>query len=491
LEQSVSHTEGQSLRSTLSRFDAATIVAGSMIGSGIFIVSADIARHIGSPAALLAVWLVSGLMTIGGALAYGELAGMMPQAGGQYVYLREAYGGLWGFLFGWTLFLVIQTGTIAAVAVAFARFAGVLFPALNSGVATGGGWHFGFSAERIGAIAVIALLTAVNLRGLDTGRAVQNIFTSIKILSLVLIAVLALVVAPNPAALKINFGGAGAFFGGSVWSIAAIAAFGAAMVGGLFSADAWASVTFVASETRRPDRDLPFALAAGTLVVIALYVMVNVGYLAQLPLHPVAGSGVFAHGIAGATSDRVAAAAMRVVWPGAGAALTAALVMISTFGCANGLILTGARVLYAMANDRVFWASAGRLNRAQVPGVALVIQALWASVLTLSGSYGDLLDYVIFAQLLFYVLTVAAVFWLRIKRPDAPRPYKAWGYPLVPAAYIVSATALMIDLLIVKPRFTWPGLLIVMAGIPVFALQNRRTRLAEVAEAKRAASRVP
>ena len=447
-----------------------------MIGSGIFIVSADIARHVGSPAALLMVWLVSGLMTIAGALAYGELAAMMPQAGGQYVYLREAYGRLCGFLFGWTLFLVIQTGTIAAVAVAFARFAGVLFPALNSGVATGGGWHFGFSRERIGAIAVIVALTAANLRGLDTGRMVQNLFTSIKILSLVLIAALALLIAPKPAALAINFGGLREFFGGSVWSVGALAAFGAAMVGGLFSADAWASVTFVASETRRPDRDLPFALASGTLVVIALYVLVNVGYLAQLPMHPTAGVGAFADGIARARSDRVAAAAMQMVWPGGGAALTAALVMISTFGCANGLILTGARVLYAMAHDGVFWRSAGRLNSARVPGVALMVQALWACVLTLSGSYGDLLDYVIFAQLLFYVLTVAAVFRLRAARPDVPRPYKAWGYPLVPAAYIVAATALMIDLLIVKPRFTWPGLLIVLTGIPVFMIQERRTR---------------
>lgn len=483
MEPSAKRIEIKDLRSTLSGFDAATIVAGSMIGSGIFIVSADIARHIGSPEGLLAVWLVSGLMTIAGALAYGELAVMMPQAGGQYVYLREAYGRLWGFLFGWTLFLVIQTGTIAAVAVAFARFAGVLFPMLNSTAAAGGGWAVGLSRERAGAIAVIVLLTAANLRGLDTGRALQNFFTSIKILSLLLIAMLALVIWPNPAAVRINFGNAAArSLDGSVYSVAALAAFGAAMVGSLFSADAWASVTFVASETRRPERDLPFALAFGTLVVIVLYVLVNVGYLAQLPLHPTGGAGVFANGIAGAHSDRVAAAAMRIVWPSGGAALTAALVMISTFGCANGLILTGARVLYAMAGDGVFWQPAGRLNRTDVPGVALIVQAIWACVLTLSGSYSDLLDYVIFAQLLFYVLTVAAVFRLRMTRPDAPRPYKAWGYPLVPAAYIVAATALMVDLLIVKPRFTWPGLLIVLAGFPVFALQERRSRAAAASE---------
>jgi len=475
-------------RSVLSGFDAATIVAGSMIGSGIFIVSADIARHVNSPAVLLLVWLVAGLMTIAGALAYGELAVMMPQAGGQYVYLREAYGRLWGFLFGWTLFLVIQTGTIAAVAVAFARFAGVLFPALNSNVAPGGGWQVGFTRERVGAIVIIVGLTAANLRGLDTGRVVQNLFTTIKVLALLMIGLVALMVAPNPAALRINFGGAAAFFGtGSALSLGALAAFGAAMVGSLFSADAWASVTFVASETRRPERDLPFALAAGTLVVIALYLLVNIGYLAQLPLHPTGGVGVFADGIARARSDRVAAAAMQSVWRGGGAALTAALVMISTFGCANGLILTGAWVLFAMARDGVFWRPAGLLNSAQVPSVALVVQAVWACLLTLTGSYSDLLDYVIFAQLLFYVLTVGAVFWLRIQRPEVPRPYKAWGYPIVPAAYIVAATALMIDLLIVKPRFTWPGLLIVVAGIPVFLIQERRSRQTSAPGAKPAA----
>jgi len=486
VEQAAVSTERES-RSVLSGFDAATIVAGSMIGSGIFIVSADIARHVGSPFALLAVWVVSGLMTVAGALAYGELAVMMPQAGGQYVYLREAYGRLWGFLFGWTLFLVIQTGTIAAVAVAFARFAGVLFPALNSAVVTGGGWQIGFTRERVGAIVVIAGLTAANLRGLDTGRIVQNLFTTIKILALVLIAFVALMVAPNAQALRLNFGGVKAFFGSGALSLGALAAFGAAMVGGLFSADAWASVTFVASETRRPQRDVPFALASGTLVVITLYVLVNLGYLAQLPMHPVRGTSLFAHGIAGAPSDRVAAAAMQMVWNGTGAVLTAALVMISTFGCANGLIMTGAWVLYAMAKDGVFWRPAGLLNTAQVPSVALIIQAVWASMLTLTGTYSDLLDYVIFAQLLFYVLTVGAVFWLRIKWPQAPRPYKAWGYPIVPAAYILCAAALMIDLLIVKPRFTWPGLLIVLAGIPVFMIQERRSRIAQPSPSKRTA----
>lgn len=458
----------------MSLFDSATLVAGSMIGSGIFIVSADIVRHVGSPAALLAAWIVAGLMTIAGALAYGELAAMMPQAGGQYVYLREAYGQLWAFLFGWTLLLVIQTGTIAAVAVAFARFGGVMWPALGSELWIGAG-SFGISGERFGAIAVIALLTAANLRGLDLGKMVQNSFTTAKIMSLLLIVVVGCILFPNPVAVKANFGSARAFLS-PVMHAGFIAAFGAAMVGSLFSADAWASVTFTAAEVRNPRRDLPLALALGTGVVIVLYVLTNIAYLCELPAAGVAGaSTVVARGISHAASDRVASAAMQVVWGRAGATLTAILVMISAFGCANGLILTGARVIYAMANDGVFFAAARRLNRNRVPAFALIIQGIWAAVLTLSGTYSDLLDYVIFAQLLFYVLTVAAVFVLRRTRPDAPRPYRAWGYPLVPAAYIVAAVALMLDLLVVKPRFTWPGLGIVVAGAIVYSVMRRRT----------------
>jgi APA family basic amino acid/polyamine antiporter len=470
-----SRPEPRELKAGLSLFDSATIVAGSMIGSGIFIVSADIIRHVGSPAALLAAWIVAGLMTIAGALAYGELAAMMPQAGGQYVYLREAYGQLWAFMFGWTLLLVIQTGTIAAVAVAFARFAGVMWPALGSELWIGVG-SFGISGERLGAIAVIALLTAANLRGLDLGKMVQNSFTTAKILSLLLIVVVGCILFPNPVAVKANFGSAQLFFSSGVMHAGFIAAFGAAMVGSLFSADAWASVTFTAAEVRNPRRDLPLALALGTGVVIVLYVLTNVAYLCELPAVGVAGaSSVIARGISHATSDRVASAAMQVVWGRAGATLTAILVMISAFGCANGLILTGARVIYAMANDGVFFAAARRLNRNRVPAFALIIQAIWAAGLTLSGTYSDLLDYVIFAQLLFYVLTVAAVFVLRRTRPDAPRPYRAWGYPVVPAAYIAAAVALMLDLLVVKPRFTWPGLGIVIAGAMVYSVMRRRS----------------
>src|ERR1700719_1031776 len=420
------------LKPGLSLFDSATLVAGSMIGSGIFIVSADIMRQVGSPFTLLMIWLVAGVMTIAGALAYGELAAMMPAAGGQYVYLREAYGGMWAFMFGWTLLLVIQTGTIAAVAVAFARFAGVMWPVLGSNLWLGAGGA-GLSGERVGAIAVIALLTAANLRGLNMGKWLQNSFTTAKLLSLCLIVVVGCVLLPNPAAIH-------AFFGSPSMSIAGAGIFGAAMVGALFSADAWASATFVAAEVRNPKRDLPLALAFGTGVVIALYILTNIAYLCELPASGTADAAtVVGRGIAHASSDRVAAAAMQVVWGSAGAKLTAILVMISGFGCANGLILTGARVIYAMSHDRVFFAAAGRLNRASVPAVALVMQGIWAAVLTLTGTYSELLDYVIFAQLMFYVLTVSAVFVLRRRLPDAPRPYRAWGYPIVPALYVVAA----------------------------------------------------
>ena len=466
--------QAQTLKPGLSLFDSVTLVAGSMIGSGIFIVSADISRQVGSPSALIAVWIVAGLMTIAGALAYGELAAMMPQAGGQYVYLREAYGGLVAFLFGWTLLLIVQTGTVAAVAVAFARFSGVIFPQIKPDIWIGIG-GIGLSGERLVAIAVIAFLTWGNLRGLRLGKLIQNFFTSAKLLSLLMISIVGCLIARNPAAIAANFGNATAFFGTRPLDLGFAAAFGAAMVGALFSADAWASVTFTAAEIRNPRRDLPLALAFGTGVVILLYVMTNFAYMAELPVNgDGAGATVFARGISHAAGDRVASAAMQMVWGNAGALITAILVMISTFGCANGLILTGARVIYAMAHDRVFFPAAGLLNTASVPAFALIIQGVWASVLTLSGTYLQLLDYVIFAQLLFYVVTVAAVFVLRRKHPDAPRPYRAFGYPWIPIAYILAAGALMLDLLIVKPAYTWPGLLIVLAGVPVYALLARR-----------------
>jgi APA family basic amino acid/polyamine antiporter len=462
------------LKPELTLFDSATIVAGSMIGSGIFIVSADIARQVESPAAILLVWIVSGVMTVAGALAYAELAAMMPEAGGQYVYLREVYGGLWAFLFGWTFLLVIQTGTIAAVAVAFARFAGVMWPALGSELWFGIG-GVGLSGERLGAILVIVVLTWINLRGLELGKLVQNGFTTAKILSLMFIVAVGCLFAPNPAAVSLNFGSAQSFFGTAEWlSLPFAAAFGAAMVGGLFSADAWANVTFTAAEVKNPRRDLPLALLGGAAVVILLYVLTNLSYLFQLPADGSAGAvTIFGRGIAHAPSDRVASAAMEMVWGRTGAAITAIVVMISTFGCANGMILTGARVVYAMSRDRVFFQAAGELNQASAPAYALAIQAVWSCLLALSGTYSDLLDYVIFAQLLFYILTVGAVFLLRIKKPDAPRPYRAWGYPWVPALYIVAAAAMTIDLLIMKPGYTWPGVLIVASGVPIYRFVTR------------------
>jgi APA family basic amino acid/polyamine antiporter len=453
------------LRARLSLFDTSMVVAGSMIGSGIFIVSADIVRRVHSPAALLAVWVVSGVMTVSGALAYGELAGMMPQAGGQYVYLRQAYGSLCAFLYGWTLFLVIQTGTIAAVSVAFARFAAVFWPGLGVRLPILG--EFGLSGQQILAVAVIFTLTAANLRGIDVGRGLQNLFTGVKLLSLALIVLVGLAAA-NPTAVAANFSLRG-FFGTAAPSLDLFTGFGAAMVGGLFSADAWAAATFAAAELHTPTRDLPRALVRGTLLVVVLYLLTNLAYLAELPAHGAAnGLSLTARGIAHASEDRVAAAAMAVAWGPTGAALAALIVMVSTFGCANGLILTGARAVYAMAKDGLFLASAARLNQAQVPGWALLMQALWTALLAVSGSYSDLLDYVIFAELMFYALTVAAVFVLRARKPEQPRPYRVPAYPYLPASYIIAAVILMLDLLVMKPRYTWAGLLIVLSGLPVY-----------------------
>lgn len=470
----------------LRLFDSATIVAGSMIGSGIFIVSADIVRQLQSPFGLLAVWFLSGLMTIAGALTYGELAAMMPRAGGQYVFIREAYGGAPAFAYGWTMLLVIQTGTIAAVAVAFARFGGVFWPALGARVWLGAG-GVGLSGERIGAIAVIALLTTINLRGLDLGRRVQNWFTVAKIAALLLIIAAGYWLGPNPIALKLNFQG-NRIFGERPMSWALMASFGAAMVGGLFSADAWAGITFAAAEIRDPDRNLPRALGLGAGLVVILYLLVNIAYLRVLPANGAAdAAGLFGRGIAHARNDRVASAMMAAVWGAKGAALTAVLVMVSTFGCANGLILTGARMVYAMARDGVFFTSAGELNANSVPARALVMQGGWAALLTLSGTYSELLDYVIFAQLLFYALTVAGVFVMRWRAPDAHRPYRAWGYPLIPLAYIAAAVALMADLLIVKPAYTWPGLLIAASGLPIYwySMRRRRRRAADAARQRK------
>jgi amino acid transporter len=574
----------------LGPFDATMLVAGSMIGSGIFIVSADICRDVGSAGGLLAVWLVTGLLTVCGALSYGELAAMMPRAGGQYVYLREAYSPFWGFLYGWTLFLVIQTGTIAAVGVAFAKFLGVLVPALGTGdnailfrtpfhlyltlplpwlqeplvvldrtefTVTGG--------QLIGA-ALVAFLTWLNCRGVQEGKIVQNVFTVAKTLALIVVIGVGLTVAANPDVIQANLNalwntpatksqlgvesltGVGSMLG---WLMVA----GGAMVGSLFSSDAWNNVTFAAGEVRNPRRTLPLSLICGTGLVTTLYLLANVAYLAALPVN---GDSDKAHylmalsrgrralvnerdaeanllaarvarlkegatpedmqegneapestrkteiddlekqaqnaaataersriqatrrteedyaeatralGISQARDDRVGTAVMQLAFSGYGAPLMAIAIMVSTFGCLNGLILAGARLYWAMARDGLFFRSTGTLNARGVPAAGLVLQGFWSVLLIFTGTYGDLLDYVIFAALLFYVLTVSGLFVLRYRRPDAERPYRALGYPILPLLYVLVSAAIMVDLLIVRPRYTWPGLAIVLTGVPAY-----------------------
>ena len=458
-------TPGQFHRE-LGLLDASAIVAGSMIGSGIFIVSADAARMVGSPGWLLVVWGINAVMTILGAAAYGELAAMMPRAGGQYIYLREAYSPLVGFVYGWTLFLVIQTGTIAAVAVAFAKFLGVLMPWISPQHTLFQVGTVSFSSQRFVGIAVIALLTWTNSRGLREGKIVQNVFTTAKIAALAALIVLGLVFVRNDQAVTANFFAAGKE---AAFSLGFLTLIGAAMVGPLFSSDAWNNVTFTSSEVKNPRRTLPFSLIGGTSLVMLLYVLTNVAYLCLLPL---AGSPdgitIADRGMQYAAEDRVATAAASMIFGSRAAAIMAGAIMVSTFGCLNGLILAGPRLYYAMAQDRLFFARTGQLNAAGVPAAGLWLQMVWASLLTLSGTYGNLLDYVVFAALLFYVLTVVGLFRLRRIQPDAERPYRAYGYPWLPGLYIVVAAAIMLNLLFVKPTYTWPGLLIVLTGVPVY-----------------------
>ncbi len=470
----------------LGLLDSTMIVVGSMIGSGIFIVSADIARTVGSSGWLLLVWVITGLITVAAALSYGELAAMMPHAGGQYVYLREAYNPLVGFLYGWTLFLVIQTGTIAAVAVAFAKYTAVLLPWFSERHILISLAGLKISAAQFLAIAVIAILTCVNLRGIREGKLIQNVFTLAKTAALAALIVLGIGIGRNPEAVASNLANMwnaswllpadGALSARPLSGLLLWAAIGVSMVGSLFSADAWNNITFTAGEVSEPQRNIPLSLILGTGSVILLYLLANVAYLSVLPL---AGSpeaeDAFGRGIQFAANDRVASAAAQMIFGNPAAWLMALLIMVSTFGCCNGLILAGARVYYAMAQDGVFFKKAGELNANAVPARALLWQGVWAALLCLSGTYGDLLDYVIFAVLIFYILTVGGLFLLRRKRPDAPRPYKAWGYPVVPALYIATATAIAVDLLIFKPRFTWPGIGIVLLGIPVYYYGARPT----------------
>ncbi len=491
------HAEGAgagALVRSLGLLDATMIVVGSMVGSGIFIVSADIARQVRSPGLLLVVWLVTGVLTVIGALCYGELAAAMPAAGGQYVYLREAFGPLWGFLYGWTTLLVIQTATIAAVAIAFAKFTGVLVPWFSSSTwlwqigrfgpyrlwfGELGPYTVGLNTQNLLAILSIIVLTWVNLRGIRTGALVQNVLTLTKTGALVGVILLGVAFATTTA-LTANFGrfwepvqpGAGV---GEDW-LGLLTVIGVAMVGSLFAADAWNNVTFVAGEVKDPERNLPRALALGTGLVIVLYLLANVAYLCVLPLRGVPdGATVLDRGIQFAAEDRVATAVAEVAFGHSGGVLVALAVMISTFGCNNGLILAGARIYYAMARDRMFFASVGTLNRHLSPAPALVVQGAWASVLCLSGTYGQLLDFLIFSVLLFYILTIGGIFVLRRTKPRMARPYKTWGYPVLPAVYLVMALFIEIQLLRYKPQYTWPGLILVLLGMPVYWVWKKAT----------------
>jgi len=488
-------------------FDGTMIVVGSMIGSGIFIVAADIARQTGSSGGLLLTWILTGLLTVTAALSYGELAALFPHAGGQYIYLREAYSPLWGFLYGWTLFLVIQTGTIAAVAVAFARYLGVIFPAISAQawivqpIALGSKYAISLSAQQFVGVLMILLLTFLNTRGVRLGKLIQNIFTSAKTLALLGLIVLCVFVGRNAAAISDNFSHLWAirgaqpiepganFLRGLVPTVtAASGAFGlfvalaVAQVGSLFSADAWNNIGFTASEVKNPKRDVALSMAFGTMIVITLYCLVNLAYLFALPLAQ----------IQNAPDDRVATAALNAILGPTGAVIMAVAITISAFGCNNGLILAGARVAYAMAKDGLFFRSTGTLNNKGVPASALAYQGIWIIVLillrtrhvgitgaaTYGNLYSDLLDYVVFSVLIFYVLTIAGIFVLRVKRPGAERPYRAFGYPFLPLLYIVAALAIMLVLLLYKTQTTWPGLVIVLLGVPVYLVWSRRSATA-------------
>jgi basic amino acid/polyamine antiporter, APA family len=459
-----------SLYREMGLFDAINLVAGGMIGSGIFIVSADIARNVQAPGWLLLVWLLAGILTIIGALAYAELAAMLPLAGGQYIYLREAYSPLYGFLFGWTMFTVIQTGSIAAVAVAFTAFLGLIWPwVMEADHALS--WQI--SHQQLMAIGIIIALTWWNSRGLRFGRLLTNVFTVTKILALLALIVIGISWGlRQPTTLTQNLAG---WWGSSVLSWDFLPLLGSAMVGALFALDGWANVTFVAAETKRPRFTLPVSLILGTGLVTLLYLLLNYAYLNVLPLTgSVEGNTVLARGVQHALDDRVGTAVAQLVFGNSGAYGMAIIILISMFGCLNGMILSGPRLYFAMANDGLFFRAAKQLNAAGVPAYALWLQCGWSALLTLSGNYSNLLDYVIFATLLFYVLAIIGLFILRRTQPDMDRPYRVWGYPWLPFLYILLSGAILLDLLLMKPTYTWPGLLIVLSGVPVFWFWRRK-----------------
>jgi len=464
--------ETNSFKRSLSLLDGILLVVGSMIGSGIFIVSTDIVQHLGSAAWLLVVWLLSGFITLAAALSYGELSGMYPKAGGQYVYLREAYGSLFGFLYGWSFFAVIQTGTIAAVGVAFAKFAAYLWPSLGEQHILLQIGVFSIKASQLVAIGLILLLTFINAQGVNGSKWIQSIFTFAKIAAIVLLVV------------------CGFWAGHSLWQMnwqnawtafsitdnatqishellqgkALVFAIGAAMVGALFSSDAWNNVTFIAAEIKKPERNIGLSLLIGTVLVTILYLSMNIMYLNVLSIQE----------IAHAPDQRVALAAAMKIFGSAGTTIIAVMIMISTFGCNNGLILSGARVYYTMAQDGMFLKAAQQLNKKGVPAKALWMQAIWASLLCLSGKYGDLLDFIIFTVLLFYILTIAGIFILRKKQPQLERPYKALGYPFIPFIYLLLASSICIILLITKTTFAGGGLLIVLIGLPIYYIIQKK-----------------
>jgi len=468
--------QNDTFRKSLNLFDSTAIVAGSMIGSGIFIVSADISRLLGAPGWLMAAWLLAGFLTICAALSYGELAAMFPKAGGQYVYLKEAYNPLVGFLFGWTMFLVIQTGTIAAVAMAFAKFLGIIIPWISEEVVWAQIKFVKFGPVQIVAIASIIFLTWLNTRGIREGKRVQNTFTTGKVLLLVLFIIIGLGFSSNSFAIRMN---EKIFWqpmqegpGGTdipVSGIALISVLGMAMVGSLFSSDAWNNITFTAGEIINPRKNIPMSLFLGTSIVTVLYLLANVVYITVLPLRGEPnGAGIMERGMQYALNDRLGTAAISGLFGNYAVIIMAIFIVISTFGCNNGLILSGARVYYSMAQDKLFFRKVGILNSRGVPAAGLVVQGIWASLLCLSGTYGQLLDYVVFAVLIFYILTISGIFILRGKRPEIERPYKAFGYPVIPAIYVLLASIIVIVLFIFKSEYTWPGLLIVLLGIPVY-----------------------
>jgi APA family basic amino acid/polyamine antiporter len=493
---------------SLGLFSSTAIVVGSMIGSGIFIVDSDIARVTNSPALYMGAWLVTGVLTIIAALSYGELAAMMPKAGGQYVYLREALGPVWGFLYGWTLFLVIQTGTIAAVCVAFGKFLGVFFPSVSTthwlwhiahvppipvGPMVLGNMDIGVNTANLVAICIVLFLAFVNIFGVKLGALIQNVFTTAKALALAGLIVLAFTVGKNATAWAANFGpnlqnfwqNAGwhdlhpvqVGVGGPIVMVNLIVVLAVVQVGSLFSSDAWNNITFTAGEVKNPKRNIPLSLILGTGFVITVYCLASLAYILVLPMHgDPHGATVLAHGVQFATEDRIGTAALEQMIPHYGAYLMAGAILISTFGCANGMTLAGARVYYAMSQDGLFFKAVGKLHsKYKTPVAGLIVQAIWTAVLCVSGSYGQLLDYIIFAVLVFYILTIAGLFVLRFRWPNAPRPYRALGYPVLPALYIVLASWICIVLLRYKPQYTWPGLVLVLLGIPVYFLWRLRS----------------